>query len=321
MVSAVIVLTRLCFAGPLGCGWFRQQWEGRTPHATLAVVLHCPVNLHAAHLVRLQPPCRRLCVVAPCRVALSFLCSMHLSCLAAGEVPGCDAHLTCARPVAAKTGGVTDIKCTVGSVCASHGVPIKQGFLSGETPEQFAHYVALLVVLKTLLPTVTTVLLDINCQFGKHMQSKYPSIAAGLAFYIGWLHARAGHNIDCQLSYSAAYQTGMGRCVGELIEQLWVRIGETTGPWPVLHAIWQHSASHKPPSNSLHVVTMTASRFLGLCVRNLTQLRPGCVLTVTAAGLPQRGAEARALHGSAASPGAAGALVACLCCEQKPAHA
>lgn len=202
---------------------------------------------------------------APCKVSLSFLCSTHLSCLAAGELPGCDAHLTCARPVAAKTGGVTDIKCTVGSVCASHGVPIKQGFLSGETPEQFAHYVALLVVLKTLLPTVTAVLLDINCQFGKHMQSKYPSTAAGLAFYIGWLHARAGHNIDCQLSYSAAYQTGMGRCVGELIEQLWVRREKPQRREQCCVQLASTLLVGKPPTSSLHVFTIPASRFWGCC--------------------------------------------------------
>lgn len=138
---------------------------------------------------------------------------------------GCDAHLTCARPLASKSGGVTDIKCTAGSCCVSHGVPLKEGFLSGDTPEQFAHYVALLSVLVPLIPGVTAILLDINCQFGKHLRNNYPSLATGLQFYIGWLHARAGHGIDCQLEYSAVFKDGLGRCVGELIEQLWVRFG------------------------------------------------------------------------------------------------
>lgn len=128
--------------------------------------------------------------------------------------------------MASKAGGVTDIKCTVGTCCASHGVPLKGGFLSGDSHEQFAHYVALLYVLRPLLPALKAVLLDINCQFGKHVQANYPgALAAGLAFYIGWLHARAGHGISCQLQYSAVFQADMGRCVGELIEQLWVRGG------------------------------------------------------------------------------------------------
>ena len=147
----------------------------------------------------------------------------HFPSPAGSDSGGCDAHLTCARPLASKTGGTTDIKCTVGSCCASHGVPLKGGFLSGETHEQFAHYVALLAVLVPLIPGVLAVLLDINCQFGKHLRANYPTIAAGLKFYIGWLHARAGHNISCQLEYSAVFQGGLGRCVGELIEQLWVR--------------------------------------------------------------------------------------------------
>jgi hypothetical protein len=103
---------------------------------------------------------------------------------------------------------------------------LKGGFLSGHTPEQFAHYVALLAVLMPLLPGVCLVLLDINCQFGKHWRTNYPSVAPGLLFFIGWLHARAGHGIGCQLKYSAVFQDGLGRCVGELIEQLWVSAGE-----------------------------------------------------------------------------------------------
>lgn len=88
---------------------------------------------------------------------------------------------------------------------------------------QFAHYVSLLAGLKPLLPGVTKVLLDINCKWGAHLEAHYPALAAGLQFYIGWLHARAGHNLSCQLEYSALFKGGMGRCVGELIEQLWVR--------------------------------------------------------------------------------------------------
>lgn len=89
-------------------------------------------------------------------------------------------------------------------------------------PLQFAHYVVLLAVLKSLLPGVTRVLLDINCKFGKHLEANYPALAVGLQFYIGWLHARSGHNLSCQLGYSALFKDSMGRCVGELIEQLWV---------------------------------------------------------------------------------------------------
>lgn len=96
----------------------------------------------------------------------------------AGEgASSCDAHLTCARPVASKSGGVTDVKCTVGTCCAPHGVPLKEGFLSGETPEQFAYYIALLLVLRQLIPPLAAVLLDINCQFSKHVRAKYPTQA------------------------------------------------------------------------------------------------------------------------------------------------
>lgn len=48
------------------------------------------------------------------------------------------------------------------------------------------------------------------------------SVGSGLRFYIGWLHAKAGHNLECQLAFNAMFGVGLGRLFGEGIEQLWV---------------------------------------------------------------------------------------------------
>lgn len=65
--------------------------------------------------------------------------------------------------------------------------------------------------------------LDINCQFSKHVAANCGHLAAGIRFYIGWLHAKAGHNLECQLEFNGLFADGLGRCIGEYIEQLWVR--------------------------------------------------------------------------------------------------
>lgn len=43
-----------------------------------------------------------------------------------------------------------------------------------------------------------------------------------LRCFIGWLHAKAGHNVDCQLQFNAMFGEQLGRNFGEGIEQLWV---------------------------------------------------------------------------------------------------
>lgn len=67
-------------------------------------------------------------------------------------------------------------------------------------------------------------LLDINCQFSKHLRRNYPDLADNLRTYIGWLHAKAGHSVECQLQFNAQLAPGLGRCFGEAIEQLWVGV-------------------------------------------------------------------------------------------------
>lgn len=55
----------------------------------------------------------------------------------------CGASLACARPYAAKSGGVTDIKCLITCTCL-HTVPGKCCFMGVRTNEQFAFYDLLL---------------------------------------------------------------------------------------------------------------------------------------------------------------------------------
>lgn len=96
-------------------------------------------------------------------------------------------------------------------------------------------YVALLAVARVALGlALQAFLLDINCQFSKYLKKNAPSLAIGMVFYIGWLHAKAGHNLECQLEFNAQFGTGLGRCIGEFIEQLWVStagyVGSVFGP-------------------------------------------------------------------------------------------
>lgn len=144
------------------------------------------------------------------------------------DVGGCDAHLACARESARRSSGVVDYKNLCGSVC-THAVPIKGLFLTSDAHENFSHYAAMLGVARQMaadgatLPRLEAFLLDINCQFSKHLRNNYPDLADGLRCFVGWLHAKAGHNLECQLEYSAVFAEGLGRCIGEYIEQLWVR--------------------------------------------------------------------------------------------------
>lgn len=140
-----------------------------------------------------------------------------------GEPTACEAHLTCARETAKRGGGVLDERNVCGAVC-SHGVPVRSSFMSSSEHENFGQYVAMLAVLRsTLLPEMEALLLDINCQFSRHVKNNVEQLADGLRFCIGWLHAKAGHNLDCQLEFNAMFAEGLGRCFGEGIEQLWVR--------------------------------------------------------------------------------------------------
>jgi hypothetical protein len=142
---------------------------------------------------------------------------------------GCDAHLTCARETAKRGSGVVDQQNIFGAVCC-HGVPIKSLFGSSSAYENFSLYAAMVGTARVLeqtgrLPPLETLLLDINCQFARHLKRHYGTLYSHpnpLRCFIGWLHAKAGHNLECQLEFSAAFADDMGRNIGEYVEQLWV---------------------------------------------------------------------------------------------------
>ncbi|KAL4447653.1 hypothetical protein ABPG75_004872 [Micractinium tetrahymenae] len=143
---------------------------------------------------------------------------------AGGECAACDANLTCARESAKRGGGVLDHKNVCGCVC-HHAVPAKHLFLTSATNENFAQYDAMMwVAVMEELPELQELLLDINCQYSAHCRAQLPSVAARLGFHIGWLHAKAGHNLECQLRFNAMFAAGLGRCFGEGIEQLWAAL-------------------------------------------------------------------------------------------------
>ena len=79
-----------------------------------------------------------------------------------------------------------DHKNICGSVCL-HGVPVKGLFLSSDTHEHFSFYVAMLGVAQQMavdgatLPRIEAYLLDINCQFSRHLSNNFPDIADGLS--------------------------------------------------------------------------------------------------------------------------------------------
>ena len=65
--------------------------------------------------------------------------------------------------------------------------------------------------------------MDSNCQYSAHLRNLAgPAVLQDLECRIGWLHSKAGHNIDCQLKFSALYAKGFGRAIGENAEQLHV---------------------------------------------------------------------------------------------------
>ena len=135
----------------------------------------------------------------------------------------CDATLLCARPYASRAGAATDVKTMIGVTCL-HSVPAIQGFVSFATAEQFGAYDFLL---SKLLPRgdIVALFLDVNCRYSSHLRSNFPDLYAQLQHMkVGWLHSQAGHNISCQLKFGAMYAEGLGRGIGENLEQLWVRI-------------------------------------------------------------------------------------------------
>jgi len=123
---------------------------------------------------------------------------------------------------------VLDEKCIVGGAC-KHAVPVKHTFATSSRHEHFALYGAMLAMClfgsatqAPLAPTLQDFQLDINCQFSKWFIKHLPQLAAPLCFTIGWLHSKAGHNLECQLEFSAMFAEGLGRADGEQMERVWV---------------------------------------------------------------------------------------------------
>lgn len=106
-----------------------------------------------------------------------------------------------------------------------HTVPVKDGFLSTEFNENFFHYDALIwETVQPTAPSLKLLLLDNNCKYAAHARNHYSAaVPEDFRFNNGWLHSRAGHDLQCQLRFSSLYAEGVGRDTGEGIEQLWVR--------------------------------------------------------------------------------------------------
>jgi hypothetical protein len=100
--------------------------------------------------------------------------------------------------------------------------------MSSPAHEHFGQYKAMVAVVRHHLPELQVLLLDINCQVSKHLQRRMPTQAGDLRFYICGMHAKAGHNLECQLLFNSMFGQDLGRgCFGEGIEQLWV------SPWKI----------------------------------------------------------------------------------------
>lgn len=97
-------------------------------------------------------------------------------------------------------------------------------FVSSPDAENFHVYCAMLMALFLRGKLrIDGFILDINCQFSGNLARNQPAIAAQIKYQlVGWLHANAGHKLACQLKFSGLYRMGLGRCIGEQMEQLWV---------------------------------------------------------------------------------------------------
>jgi hypothetical protein len=147
--------------------------------------------------------------------------------------------------VVARLGGSTelDYKCIVG-MCCPHGTPLQGGFIASPAHENFSLYDQLLGhMLRVLGLDLAAFVLDFNCKYWAHAR-KDPELAQllrdrdaaaaekgqpKLGFHVGWLHSNSGHKLECQLRFSSMFQVGMGRLIGEPMEQLHVSISLSAG--------------------------------------------------------------------------------------------
>lgn len=103
-------------------------------------------------------------------------------------------------------------------------VPVRASFISSADAENFFLYKAsLMSVLVGGKLKIDGFCLDINCQFSGNLEKDMPLLSALIEHQlVGWLHANAGHKLSCQLKFCGLFRTGLGRCIGEQSEQLWV---------------------------------------------------------------------------------------------------
>ena len=67
--------------------------------------------------------------------------------------------------------------------------------------------------------------MDTCCQYSAHLRNLAgQGVLDNLECYVGWLHSKAGHDMACQLKFSALYAEDFGRAIGENAEQLHVSL-------------------------------------------------------------------------------------------------
>lgn len=105
-------------------------------------------------------------------------------------------------------------------------------FLSCPDEENFAAYDSIFVpvLLSNNPPSFDAVCIDVGCRYKAHFKHHHPVVSAKFPHVlVGWLHSNAGHNLSCQLQFCGMYYEGMGRCIGEQTEQLWVSLSMFLG--------------------------------------------------------------------------------------------
>lgn len=100
-------------------------------------------------------------------------------------------------------------------------------FISCPDPECFAGFDAIFVpkLLSKDAPKLDAIIIDVGCRYEAHFKYHHEVVSAQVPHvFVGWLHSNAGHNLSCQLKFCGMYHEGMGRCIGEQTEQLWVSL-------------------------------------------------------------------------------------------------
>jgi Kyakuja-Dileera-Zisupton transposase len=142
----------------------------------------------------------------------------------AAEATSCGANLRYAREYGSKATVLLDDKCVAGMVC-DHVVPGVDLFISSSSHENYRMMDFLLggVLADRMGQPIDVFCFDVACRYKLHVPKDHPALADSVKhFAVGWVHANAGHGLDCQLNNSAMYKPGTGRCNGEWTELLWV---------------------------------------------------------------------------------------------------